>query len=187
MILFTGIKFFKNDYPYKKPKSLSYIQISRVLLENNRLAGAQLGYIYKKIGQVDSGIYYLKKGIEIPHANGMVYFNLADCNLIKNDLDNAIGVFKLYLERKPSLNPVIYEGLAKLYIKKQDYTNAIENFKWAIRYPQGYEIPPEIFNLIGVCYFKTGDLRNAKIYWQMGLKKDKKYLPIIQNLKQLNE
>jgi tetratricopeptide (TPR) repeat protein len=242
MILFTEIKFFKNDYPYKKPKSLSYIQISRALLESNRLAEAknylnlgfqmpadeltyelyyirglyynkinrikdaledfknaidlnphfyysynQLGYIYKKIGQVDSGIYYLKKGIEIPHADGMVYFNLADCYLIKNDLDNAIGVFKLYLERKPSPNPVIYEGLAKLYIKKQDYTNAIENFKWAIRYPQGYEIPPEIFNLIGICYFKTGDLRNAKIYWQMGLKKDKKYLPIIQNLKLLNK
>ncbi len=242
MILFTGIKFFKNDYPYKKPKTLSYIQISRALLENNRLAESknylnlgfqmpadeltyelyyiaglyynktnrikdaienfkkaidlnshfhysynQLGYIYKKIGQVDSGIYYLKKGIEIPHADGMVYFNLADCYLIKNDLDNAIESFKLYLERRPSPNPVIYEGLAKLYIKKQDYTNAIENFKWAIRYPQGYEIPPEIFNLIGICYFKTGDLRNAKIYWQLGLKKDKKYLPIIQNLKLLNK
>ncbi|MEO0127918.1 MAG: glycosyltransferase family 39 protein, partial [candidate division WOR-3 bacterium] len=229
LVLFTQIKFFKNEYPYEKPKSLGYIQISRALLENNKITEAnkyliaglqlppdeltyelyyigglyynklnkfeeateyfkkavdlnlyfhyaynQLGYLYKKTKQIDSAIYYLKMAVEIPHADAIVYFNLADCHLIKNELENAMAVFESYIENKPSPNPIIYEGLARLYIKKQNYINAIENLKMAIKYPQGYEITPEIFNLIGICYMKLGDLENAKKYWIMGLRKNRK-------------
>lgn len=142
-----------------------------------------LGYIYKKDGMVDSAIYYLQKGIMIPYADAMVFINLADCYLLKNDLLKAQEILQLYLKSRPSPNPVIYESLARLYMKQKDYQKAIENFIEAIKFPQGYEIPAEIYNLVGICYYNLHDNDNAKKYWRMGLKKYHNYQPIIQNLR----
>ncbi len=146
-----------------------------------------LGYIYKREGMVDSAIYYLQKGIMVPYADAMVFINLADCYLLKNDLLKAQEILELYLKSKPSPNPIIYESLARLYMKQKDYQRAIENFTKAIKYPQGYEIPAEIYNLIGICYYNLHDTDNAIKFWKTGLRKNRNYQPILQNLRFINK
>ncbi|MEO0216650.1 MAG: glycosyltransferase family 39 protein, partial [candidate division WOR-3 bacterium] len=239
-IIFTQMKFFKDSYPYKKPLTLSYIQICRALIENQRTTEAegylkkcfslppdeityerhytaglyynkigdtekaienfkeawslnphfyyalnQLGFIYKKRQMLDSAIYFLKKACAIPHWDAIVYYNLADCYLMQNNITEAMEVLKSFIREKPSPHPVIFEGLARLYMKEKDYLQAIYYFKQAITYPHAYEINPEVFNLIGICYYNIKDLNNARRYWRMGLKKDPNYRPILQNLMQL--
>ncbi|MEO0182819.1 MAG: glycosyltransferase family 39 protein [candidate division WOR-3 bacterium] len=238
----TRNKFFKNEYPYEKPPSLVYIQISRALLENNRLndvekylttgfhmpddelkyelyyvaglyydkigdfgksvesfkkactlnpyfhyAYNQLGYLFKKSGAIDSAVYYLNIALNLPHADAMLYYNLADCYLMKGEINKALNILDYYRTKIPSPNPIIYEGLGRLYLKFKDYGNAAQCFVQAIKYPQGYEIPPEIFNLAGICYFQLHDLKNAQKYWRMGLQKNKHYQPILQNLQLLTK
>lgn len=144
-----------------------------------------LGFQYKKLGEYDSAIYFLHKAVNLAKWHAIIYFNLADCYLLKNDWQKAIETFESFHKQCPSPHPIIGEGLGKLYMKFSKWELAVRNFEEAIKFPQGYEIPAEIYNLLGICYYRMQQYQKAKKVWTIGLKKDPFYEPIRKNLQYL--
>ena len=136
----------------------------------NYKAWNSLGFDYKMEGKFQEAIGCLQKGISAAPCFPELYLNLADCYLIRKNMDSAVVILESYYKNCPSPHPNISTPLGKIYMDVyKNIEKAKKYYEESVLYPQGEEISAETFNRLGSCYFQLGEKQKAKETWMKGL------------------
>lgn len=151
------------------------------------------------INEFDKSIEISKKGLTFYPNNATLYNNLGGSYLEKNQIDDAIFLFKksIILDSK-DIYP--YFLLADSYKRKGDYNKAIENYNIIFTLEDKFKVYSplykNIYHSLGVIYDKklmlTEATTNFKKACELGIKEDCNYIQTfdgkgkVKNLKELN-
>lgn len=127
-----------------------------------------LGIEELNCGRIDEAKAFLEKAyqekqtsVEFALGLGQAYFRSADCRKVQDILTR-------FLE-EANKQPQIYELLGRCSFLHNDHGLAIYYFK---KYLSHFGTNLEILNMLAECFFKTGDLEEARAAWGRSLAMD---------------
>ena len=145
---------------------------------NGYLPAAQNTYV-KQLETNPKIVITLRK---VPPAGGGLIQDQATLQLIDNgnqlfnekNYDEAISVFREFLEKNPSLYQ-IHLNIGNCYREKGEYDAAIAEYNILVeagsKDAAGGEYAAKALAGIGECYLKTGDFEKAQIYFKQSIEK----------------
>lgn len=124
------------------------------------------GIEYFKLDNLPKAENFFKKAIELKPMYAKAYNNLANVEVRRGNLDNAVLYDLKAIEIDPSY-PEPYYNLAMIYKKKKDFTNEISYLNQAIQAdPKFYKA----YFARGLSYYTAGNYEQAKYNFKETLK-----------------
>ena len=177
-----------NSKPYFL-KGLNYIKASDydsaelnlrkaiTLSEKNENYHFYLAIVQEKRNRFDDAVKSLEKAIEYNPQSARAYNYLGYLYAEKNiHIDKSYSLIQKALELEPR-NGAYLDSLGWVYFRKGDFKLALKKLLEAERELDILKSPdPVVYEHIGDVFEKTGDVRNAVLYWKKSLemKKDDK-------------
>jgi tetratricopeptide (TPR) repeat protein len=122
-----------------------------------------VGQIYRRTKDYDKAIECYKKSIELYPQGDMAHQNLALIYSLREQYDLAEGEYQTLIDLNKT-NPEGYFGLANVYLLTGNYEPGIDNAMMAKLLYTLYASPllHEAEYMLGLLYYYSGDLKNAK-------------------------
>lgn len=164
----------KKDFEGSKNSYLEILKID----ESNSEAMANLGVIYKALGENKKSYEYYVKAINSNPNNSMTYNNLG--NLLKdtNNYKAALKVYSDAIKVNPK-NAHSYNNIGMLFERVNDNNRAIKAYKDAIRVNPKFD---KAVNNIGVILYKQNKFEQAIEIFKIALKIKPDYFELYSNI-----
>jgi tetratricopeptide (TPR) repeat protein len=130
-------------------------------------------------GRTSEAIGLLKEVITERSDIGIAYKNLADIYDKEGRTNDAIVVLKAGLEAVPSYYEIFYSYVT-LLLSTGRYDEVIEVTRENSLLQK--DIDPEIWNFLGIAYWNSGDIENARSSYEKSIELDRKYPIPLNNL-----
>ncbi len=127
--------------PVSNPESVQIIDMPQTAanlpsqsdLKNAQL-WARLGSTYMKAGAIDRAIDVFQKVVNLDPSNVKEYSNLAQAYVQKNDLLEAVSVYRKSIDllSSPSDKAITYSYIGDLYRQMREFVNALDAFEVAL-------------------------------------------------------
>jgi len=155
-------------------KAIDYFEKALAINRNYYEALMGLSITYNHIGKVEKGREYFNRAMslsEAPHRDLDLIqrYRLANEHMEIADVYEEAGVhhkaileYKMALELCPDFHD-IREKLGRAFMESEDYGMAIKEFQYI-----NEKNPKNIraINFLGLCYYKMGDLDQAREHWE---------------------
>lgn len=164
----------------KWDKAIKYFDTALVYDDEYFEAYLGLAVAYIESGNLQKGLLALRNAGALNSKSDEISFYLAKMCILDNRFDEA----KEYLEDAVSKadNAEYYLELGKIYYGKNDYTKASEMFLKSQSLDVRLKYSAQIYNYLGLCYYRTKDLKNALVNLQKAVDEDSDNVIYMYNL-----
>lgn len=125
---------------------------------------------------------YFRQAIEIypklADSAGILYYYTKLC-ILNNDMDGALKNILSAIEINGD-DELYYLELGKIYLYKKDYLRAINAFEYINT--NDYKIKAEVFNYLGMAYYKRGNLKISLNYFKKAINLESDNVIYLSNL-----
>jgi len=183
-LLFAITCYYQTNFDRTITPAQEAITLFTALKQNNLLGMTHwaLGANYRSLGEIDEAVKHLYKGVESISDNGnftlykcYCYYQLAEINVSINDNEAArnhyhIAVRMAEISKDSSVIFRVYNGLANLLMGEKNFIESIEYFNKTLLI-DGVTASQQsrTYCDLGAYYFKTGDLKQSKNYFEQSI------------------
>lgn len=123
-------------------------------------------HLYKVMCDTTSAIRDLQSVLRINPKNLSARNNIADVQMARGQLNEAMATFTSLLDEYPN-DPIIINNIAEIYLKMKDFDKSMQTINKAIKIKGSYA---GAFLTRGEIYLKLGELKRAKKDFQQAIK-----------------
>lgn len=168
------------SYQEKRKETFGSEDDAKILLPYHNKSEEAL--MFCKEGKVRRAIEMLKEVITEKKNICLAYMNLALLYKNLERLNDAIEVLKMGHKNMPTSFPLFSKYIYYLLVagRADEVINVFERSDYLQK-----EFDPVILNVVGASYWDTGDIENARIFYEKSISVDKKYPLPYNNLADL--